>query len=233
MLSVDPAVCGSCQSSRHACAASRPRARPRLPPRRARTDPFRRAALSSIMTPMPTPPTATPRAAETLYRANVPRFLAVLAAQTLVAAVLCAVGIVMAFGGPLDVSGAFATFCVSCFGFLPFLLLALFFKVDARGPNYLKLPHFRVEVFDRHVVLRDAAGAVVGDTAAGTLQVTRANLQLGKMICAATRLDGAHGQLYLAPLQTVGAWPGVVAASNIQPKIVENHLHDELTRLAT
>lgn len=77
------------------------------------------------------------------------------------------------------------------------------------GVGYLKRTNCRIDVYAHGVELRDGQGALLGETANGTLRVARANLGTNRGMYGAVSVEHGGGKVVLTPPEFVGAYPGL------------------------
>ncbi|MDC0723650.1 hypothetical protein [Nannocystis bainbridge] len=99
------------------------------------------------------------------------------------------------------------------------------------GATYIRRTAIRIDLFEHGVELRDAAGAVLGQTADGSLRVTHANLRSTKSMLGGLRLDHRGGALLISPNPTLAPWPGQAAQDGMW-HFVSGPMYEGLRRLA-
>jgi hypothetical protein len=163
------------------------------------------------------------------------RYWTVVAAYTLIPAALLAP--LMQWLGPPELAGVVGLGQY-------FLILATFIGMgvawavsswaDRSGGEYLKRRLCCVSVFAHGVELRDGHGAVLGETANGTLRVSSVNVQRGQHLAGAAQLVHRGGVLTLTPRSAVAPWPGQPAVSQYGRWItVASDLYAQALRFAS
>ncbi|MDC0721817.1 hypothetical protein [Nannocystis bainbridge] len=76
---------------------------------------------------------------------------------------------------------------------------------------------YRFELFEHGVELRDGHGAILGETANGSLRVVRCNVWFGQKMVAGARLEHRGGALLLLPNPSLAPWPGLPAVPFLAP----------------
>lgn len=78
---------------------------------------------------------------------------------------------------------------------------------------------YRFELFEHGVELRDGHGAILGETANGTLRVVRCNVWFGRQMVDGARLEHHGGTFLLLPNPTLAPSPGMPAVPFVSPHL--------------
>lgn len=157
--------------------------------------------------------TQTPRSAlatETIWELHGLHYWIALAASSLIPAAVIAPLFQWAVGPDFaGVAGLGRCFLILAMLLGLIMAVALPFWADQPGPRYLKRTLYRFAVFEHGVELRDGHGAVLGETANGTLRVTSINRWGGRrQMTGAVRIEHRGGVLTLTPMNPVAPAPG-------------------------
>ncbi|WP_434420267.1 hypothetical protein [Nannocystis pusilla] len=76
------------------------------------------------------------------------------------------------------------------------------------------------ELFEHGIELRDGHGAILGETANGTLRVVRCNVQMRRQMESGVRLEHHGGTFLLLPNPALAPWPGMPAVPWAPPYVL-------------
>jgi hypothetical protein len=178
-----------------------------------------------VTTDTPTRPLASERIFETHWT----HFGIALAGWSLVPAAVLAPGLQWLMGPEFAGTRGLLT---------SFQVLAMLFGVVALtalcmwSSEYLRRTTYRITVFERGVELRDGQGAVLGETAAGTLRVANINMQLGRQMIGALHLQHAGGRLALVSRPYLAPWPGRPAEAYVGWHALDHAKYELVQRFA-
>ena len=182
--------------------------------------------------------THTPRSAlatESIWELHGLHYWIALAASSLIPAAVVALPFQWA-AGP-DFAGAVGLgrcFLILAMLFGLIMAFALPFWADQPGSRYLRRTLYRFAVFEHGAELRDGHGAVLGETANGTLRVTSINKWSGRQMVGAVRIEHRGGMLTLTPRNTVAPAPGQPATPDGgRWQTVTNTMYAQLLRFAS
>lgn len=154
-------------------------------------------------------------AREIVWETDVKRFSLAIAVCSLIPAAVFAP--ILHWQVPdLPLMACFATPAV-VFAFAAMIVLLVFLGRPEMAP--FRRTTYCFELFEHGAELRDGHGALLGETANGTMRPVRCNVWFGQRMVGGARLEHRRGTFLLLPKPTIAPWPGMTAVPFVAPYV--------------